>query len=185
VLTNGWQMSGITTFQTGFPVTIGDSSSPSATCDLTFVFYSCWDRPNNVAPIQIYNARDGVFTYAGHTRPNHYFDPNPSFSAAAPFTLGNAGRNYFHGPGVNNFDWALHKVTNLHGEKAQLELRFEFYNLWNHTQFTTTPGGAGSFKGSVSGNFFSSNFGRSTNAYGAFYPNGGPRIIQLGAKIIF
>jgi hypothetical protein len=181
VLTNGWQMSGITTFQTGFPVTIGDSSAPSATCDLSFEFYSCWDRPNNVAPIQIYNPRDGVFTYNGHTRPNHYFNPNPSFSAAAPFTLGNAGRNYFHGPGVNNFDWALHKVTNLHGEKAQLELRFEFFNLWNHTQFTATPGGAGSFHGSVSGNFVSSNFGRST---GASNPNNS-RIIQLGAKIIF
>jgi len=45
-----------------------------------------------------------------------------------------------------------------------LELRFEFYNLWNHTQFTATPGGAGSFNGSVSGNFASSNFGRSTRA---------------------
>ena len=107
--------------------------------------------------------------------------PNPSFSAAAPYTLGNAGRNFFHGPGVNNFDWALHKVTPLHGEKAQLELRFEFFNLWNHTQFTATPGGAGSFNGSVSGNFASSNFDRST---GASNPNNS-RIIQLGAKIIF
>jgi hypothetical protein len=181
VVANGWQMSGITTFQTGFPVTIGDSSVPSATCDATFVFYSCWDRPNTVAPVQIYNPRGGVFTYNGATKPNHYFDPNPSFSAADPFTLGNASRNFFHGPGVNNFDWALHKVTPLHSEKAQLELRFEFFNLFNHTQFTATPGGAGSFHGSVSGNFVSSNFGRSTGASNPF----NSRIIQLGAKIIF
>jgi hypothetical protein len=138
-----------------------------------------------VAPIQVFNARDGVLTYvsptgAGSSRPNHYFNP-ASFSAAAPFTLGNAGRNFFHGPGVNNFDWALHKVTPLHGEKAQLELRFEFFNLWNHTQFTATPGGAGSVFGSTNGNFASSNFGRVT---GASAPNNS-RIIQLGAKIIF
>jgi hypothetical protein len=185
VLTNGWQMSGITTFQSGFPITVGNSSAPSATCDLSFEFYSCWDRPNTVAPIQVFNARDGVLTYisptgAGSSRPNHYFTP-ASFSAAAPFTLGNAGRNFFHGPGVNNFDWALHKVTPLHGEKAQLELRFEFFNLWNHTQFTATPGGAGSVFGSTNGNFASSNFGRVT---GASAPNNS-RIIQLGAKIIF
>ena len=185
VLANGWQMSGITTFQSGFPITVGNSSAPSATCDLSFEFYSCWDRPNTVAPIQVFNARDGVLTYtsptgAGSSRPNHYFNP-ASFSAAAPFTVGNAGRNFFHGPGVNNFDWALHKVTPLHGEKAQLELRFEFFNLWNHTQFTATPGGAGSVFGSTNGNFASSNFGRVT---GASNPNNS-RIIQLGAKIIF
>jgi Carboxypeptidase regulatory-like domain len=180
VLANGWQMSGITTFQTGFPVTIGDSSTPSATCDTSFEYYSCWDRPNTVAPITIYNPREGVVTYQGNTFPNHYFNP-ASFSAAAPFTLGNAGRNFFHGPGINNFDWALHKVTPLHGEKAQLELRFEFYNLFNHTQFTATPGGAGEFQGSTNGNFASSNFGRVT---GASAPNNS-RIIQLGAKIIF
>ena len=121
-----------------------------------------------------------MVTYNSSSRPNHWFDP-ASFSAAAPFTLGNAGRNFFHGPGVNNFDWALHKVTALHGESAKLELRFEFFNLWNHTQFTATPGGASSFRGSVSGDFASSNFGRVT---GARSPSDS-RIIQLGAKIIF
>ena len=49
-LTDGWQISGITTLQTGFPVTVGSSVPASDTCNYSFEFYSCWDRPNTVAP---------------------------------------------------------------------------------------------------------------------------------------
>jgi len=42
---NGWRLSGITTLQTGFPITVADTGFRSLNCD-GFVFYDCWDGPN-------------------------------------------------------------------------------------------------------------------------------------------
>src|SRR5439155_616406 len=81
----------------------------------------------------------------------YYFDPN-SFAPETRGVLGNAGRNYFHGPGINNFTFGLYKDTRI-TETTKLELRFEFFNLFNHTQFT-----------SVGTDINSSTFGRATAA---------------------
>jgi hypothetical protein len=184
VLTNGWNLSGITTFQTGFPVTIGDSTARSETCDLSFEYYSCWDRGNTLSSVATYDIRTSQFNNSlGGTRPprgiqNHYwFNPN-TIGREALGTMGNAGRNFFHGPGINNWDFALRKLTNLHGEKAQLELRFEFFNAWNHAQFNALS----SSGGGVNSNIASANFGRDLSAQP---PGITSRVIQLAAKIIF
>ena len=44
LLVGGWQLSGITTFQTGFPVTLTDSGFTSLICD-AFTYYVCADTP--------------------------------------------------------------------------------------------------------------------------------------------
>ncbi|HEX5081141.1 MAG TPA: hypothetical protein VFY40_03780, partial [Blastocatellia bacterium] len=51
-----------------------------------------------------------------------------------PGELGNTGRNYFTGPGGWNVDMAVLKRTNF-TEKANFELRFEFFNIFNHSTF--------------------------------------------------
>jgi hypothetical protein len=79
-----------------------------------------------------------------------------------------AGRNLLRGPGIYNFDFALFKDTKL-TESTRIELRFEFYNLFNHTQFD--PNG-------IVTNINSSNFGRILAAHD-------PRLIQLAAKFYF
>ena len=91
--------------------------------------------------------------------------PN-SFALENPGVIGNAGRNFFHGPGIANFDWGFYKNTNI-TERTSLQLRFEFFNLFNHAQFL-----------SPSGNVNSSLFGRVTSARA-------PRYIQLAARFIF
>jgi hypothetical protein len=40
----------------------------------------------------------------------------------------------FYGPGMDNFDIALHKMTRF-SETRALELRFETFNTFNHAQF--------------------------------------------------
>ena len=184
VLTGGWNLSGITTFQTGFPVTLGDAAARSYTCYLPLEYYSCWDRPNTLAPVATFDIRTSTANNSlNGTRPpvgvqnNYWFSPN-SFGREVLGTMGNAGRNFFHGPGINNWDFALHKVTPLHGEKASLELRFEFFNLFNHAQFN----GLSSSGGGVNSNSNSRNFGRDLSAQPPFINS---RIIQLAAKIIF
>ncbi|MGH9601866.1 MAG: hypothetical protein ACRD24_05700, partial [Terriglobales bacterium] len=71
--------------------------------------------------------------------------------------------------GLNNFDMLFGKEIHFWpgNENRFIELRFEMYNVFNHTQFSLP-----------SGNIASSNFGRITAAAPG-------RLIQLGAKIYF
>ena len=166
---NGWRITGIDTLQTGLPVVIKDSGFTSLTCD-ALSFYGCWDLPNKVAPVQTFNARNSTFTNnnpAGTGTPlnNYYFNPN-DFAVATLGTIGDAGRNPFHGPGLNNMDIVFAKDTRI-TESTRLELRFEAYNVFNHAQFFNPVG-----------DINASNFGQVVQAHD-------PRLIQLGAKFYF
>jgi hypothetical protein len=94
------------------------------------------DTPDQVARVVIENPRQTG---------GQYFNP----SAFAPSTVGfegDARRRFFHGPGLNNFDFALIKDTHI-TEQFNLQFRAEFFNLFNHAQFLTPGGilGSGSF----------------------------------------
>ena len=91
------------------------------------------------------------------------FSPNPLG------TQGNAARRPFYGPGINNFDMALHKVTKL-TESKSLEFRFETFNTFNHAQFDGN--------GSVDGNINDATFGKVVRA-------APPRISQVALKLFF
>ncbi len=166
----GWRMSGITTYQTGFPLDVVDSGYRSLTC-WAYTWTACWDVPNaKTAPTytdprvsHIVNAVRGGTT----SRDHYWFDPN-TFARAPIGVQGNAGRGLLRGPGIANFDWGFYKDTSL-TEQVKMEWRFEFYNLWNHTMFNTTG---------VSTNANSNNFGRILAARD-------PRLIQLAAKFYF
>src|SRR2546425_482177 len=175
-LTDGWEISGITTFQTGFPVEIYETTFRSLTCD-AFIFYNCWDRPNAVGALQLSDPRTSSFSKGTAKAKDHYwFNPN-AFALEPIGTFGNAGRNAFYGPGINNFDFALYKNVRLAGESKYIQLRFEFYNIFNHTQFQAN-GIISLTSAVVNGNGASSNFGRILTARD-------PRLIQFGAKIYF
>jgi hypothetical protein len=162
-VTDGWQMSGITTFQSGFPLDVVDSSLPSLT-DSSLQFYctpgvACWDVPNVAGPVQYENPRASAT--------NLWFSPS-AFAPAALGTQGNAGRDILRGPGINNFDFALMKDTSL-TENTRIELRFEFFNFLNHTQFD--PIG-------ITTDINSATFGQELSARA-------PRLIQLAGKFYF
>jgi hypothetical protein len=177
---NGWEISGVTTFQTGFPVQIYESTWRELRCD-AFDWTVCPDRPNQVGALKLVNPRTSQFenTVGGRAplpRDHYWFDPN-AFALEDIGTVGNVGRNPFHGPGINNFDFAVYKNIPIIGESKYIQLRFEFYNVFNHTQFNAIA--IQSLASNVvSGNAASSNFGRITSAFD-------PRLIQLAAKIYF
>jgi hypothetical protein len=107
-------------------------------------------------------------THGGTTiQSNYFFNPN-DFTPEVRGVLGDAGRNFFHGPGINNFDLGLYKDTKI-TESTKVELRLEVFNLFNHTQFIDNAVGI---------DINSSFFGRATGAFD-------PRIIQLAAKFYF
>jgi len=170
-LVEGWRLTGITYLQSGFPLDVVDSSFRSLTC-WAYNWTACWDIPDVAGVPQYANPRGSSFTNtvttSGLSANNHYlFNPN-TFVRQAIGAQGNAGRDLLHGPGINDFDWALFKDTQI-TERTRIELRFEFYNLFNHTQFTDN---------SVSTNINSRNFGRILSA-------ADPRLIQLAAKFYF
>jgi hypothetical protein len=161
--TDGWKMSGITTFQSGFPLDVVDSSLPSLT-DSYYQFYctigfGCWDVPNVTGPITYSNPK---------TAPNNQWVSASAFTAAPIGTQGNAGRNILRGPGINNWDFAVMKETHF-TESKYLELRFEFFNFFNHTQFD--PSG-------ISTDINNPTFGQEFAARE-------PRLIQLAGKFYF
>jgi hypothetical protein len=49
-------------------------------------------------------------------------------------TFGSSSRRFFYGPGIDNYDMALRKLTRV-TESASLEFRFETFNTFNHAQF--------------------------------------------------
>jgi hypothetical protein len=70
-------------------------------------------------------------------------------------TIGNAPRRFFYGPGLENFDIALQKVTKV-GESTALQFRLEAFNTFNHAQFFGAS--------TVNGNVSSVNFGQFVDA---------------------
>jgi hypothetical protein len=172
---DGWSVSGITTLQTGFPIIIGDSQLRSLTCD-AFSYYGCWDTPNAVGFPSIYDPRNTTLVNGtlGGTTPASYYYFNPNAFALEPIgQLGNEGRNNFHGPGINNTDINVSKQLRL-DEYRWIELRFEAFNVFNHTQFTTL----GNAPGLNFQDINSAIFGQVLNAAPG-------RLIQLGAKVYF
>ena len=161
-LLSGWKIAGITTLQAGFPVTIADNFGfHSLTC-VIFEGYSCWDVPNQVGSIRTLDPR---------TQPNYWFDPN-AFAVEANGTIGNARRNFFHGPGLNNSDFAIYKDTRFGSDPTKrLEVRLEMFNVANHAQFQST-------RSIPDGNINDGTFGRILSA-------NPPRLVQLGVKYYF
>jgi hypothetical protein len=86
-----------------------------------------------------------------------------------PWTFGNEPRvdASLRQQGVNNFDFAIFKRTNI-TERLGIEFRTEFFNLFNHPQF-----------GPPNGTQTSATFGQVTNTVNL------PRLIQFGLKIAF
>ncbi len=118
-LLSGWQMNGILTVLSGFPVTPLVGSNQSGNGDARNP-----DRPN-LNP-----------NFQGNALPhtvNQWFDPT-AFSLPTAGTWGNAGRGIINGPGMSDFDFSLFKTTSIK-ESETLEFRAEFFNITNVVNF--------------------------------------------------
>jgi hypothetical protein len=145
-LTKGWTLSGVSTLQTGFPIRLSESSVRSLQCNAGITFYGCWDRPDAIAPLKIFSDPRQIQTLANALGASHtghfYFDPS-SFKREAVGTLGNAGRDFFHGPGIDNTDLSFYKDTTIR-ENLKLQLRVDLFNAFNHAQFNNPSGNVSS-----------------------------------------
>jgi len=133
-LEDGWELSGITLFQTGTPFSVinGGSSTGISVLDNAGVangtgagsYPDVIGNPHQAAP------------FGG----NNYQSIGPilanpaAFGAPVGLTFGNAGRNFMNNPSRLNFDVALLKHFKI-TEGSNLEFRAEAFNIFNHTQF--------------------------------------------------
>jgi hypothetical protein len=166
-----WQTAGIATMQTGSPFTVNMPASQTGTSITSFgVPYrpDLVGDPNKAGPVA---ANLGCSAPSQIHTPNDWFNPCAFASPQNPL-LGSEGRNVLIGPGLNNLDFSLLKNIPFRHEGRRLELRFEFFNLFNIPHFDI-PGRT----------FGTSALGvvQSANEYG----NRPPRQIQLGVKYIF
>jgi hypothetical protein len=153
---NGWQMSGIVTYQTGFPIHIlSGNDTELTTSDADFEPVG---QPNITGPVHIFKPTPkNNFTF---------FDPTV-FQDSALGTFGNSSRALCCGPSISQTDISIIKKTPI-SERINTEFRAEFYNVFNHTQFLTPDGNLS----------HSATFGTVANARD-------PRLIQFGLKILF
>jgi len=160
-LVEGWAISGITRLATGLPVTFASFGDNA--------LINVQNNGINGIGIDLPDVMLGNLEINSNPRNGKPYFNTSLFSPNALGTPGNAARRMFYGPGIDNFDMALHKITKF-GESRTLELRFETFNTLNHAQF---------FGGSaVDGNINSSTFGYLTHA-------ASPRISQVAAKFTF
>ncbi len=155
-LMEGWELSGITTFQTGLPFDIFGYRENQHT--------GLSDRGELIGNPAI---------PANHPR-QQTGPPLSAFGLPDYDTASNLGRNRFYGPGINNWNVALMKDQSV-TERVKLQLRFEFYNLFNRVQFSQ-PDNAMSDTGT---------FGTSSSQVGQPDGTTGARQIQFALKLIF
>jgi hypothetical protein len=140
VMLDGWEVSGIETLQSGFPVRI-TSQADNELLDSTFNFEAPGE-PNLVAPFHTQDIRAN----SGLAFNPALFDNNIQ-SAGDPTgvplgTIGNSPRSICCGPGIYNTDMSFNKSTQL-GERLRVEFRADIFNIWNHAQFSVVDGNIG------------------------------------------
>ena len=114
----GWEVSGIFTYQGGFPVTplvSGDNSQTQTYAD----------RPNVVSGVPIF--------VAGNHDPSQWFNA-AAFVVAPLGQYGNAGKGIIRGPHILNLDSALLKNFRF-AERFTFQVRGEVFNIANHPNF--------------------------------------------------
>jgi hypothetical protein len=122
----GWQLSTITTFESGSPTTIFNGYTSSFDYMGDVPFQSC---DGNLAR--------GSRTFLQAFNTTCYTEPAPDPVTGVAVSRGDERRNNLRQPGINNWDMSLGKSIPLFGEGRELQFRAETFNTFNHTQWSS------------------------------------------------
>jgi hypothetical protein len=160
----GWQLSGITTFQTGFPFSYTAS-------DIDGLNTTNFERANYTP---------GCDLHKGLTQRFQRFNAD-CFTQPALGVYGNSARNFLRQPGINNWDMAIAKSFAI-TERAAFKLNIGTFNTFNHAQYAGDVGGLAT-SGSGGNNSIDSGVG---DTYAGYITGANSaRIIQLSGKLVF
>ena len=174
LITDGWQISGVTQAVTGSPFTPGFGVSGAGN--------------QNITGSNTEGARIGVVAgcnpYTGSSDPFKRLNP-ACFFAPAPGSIGlESGLNFLYGPSLMNFDMALQKEFSVK-ERVRFQFRIDAFNVFNHAEFSGYNGtlnfnGYPTSGGVISGSptLTSTALGRNPN--GTFNVTGFGTVTQVG-----
>ena len=157
----GWQVSGVTTIQSGSPVNITLSS------DRANIGITGQQRPDLVGAVPALNCQPnsaGATDVARRQLINCY--DLSAFALPAQFTFGNGSRNMLRGPKFSSTDLSFMKNVPVGGD-VRFQVRVEIFNLFNQVNYNNP----------------NASFGAA--AFGTITGAGAMRQIQLGGKILF
>jgi hypothetical protein len=174
-LVNDWEVSGITQFQSGFPIRLDTEDDTELTNSL---FFLGTEAPSLVAPFQKLDPKK-TYTSLGLNSPGYWFNPNDFATAATPnasnspvpplgsFNNGTQ-RTICCGPGLIDWDFSVHKKIVL-SETKYVQFRAEIFNVFNRTNYSNPDG----------------HFSDGTTEFGKITQAGDPRLLQFALKFFF
>jgi hypothetical protein len=154
----GWQVSGVTTVQSGSPVNVTLST------DRANIGITGQQRPDLIGAVPALNCVADPDPARRRQLMNCY--DATAFALPAQFTFGNAPRNVLRGPKFASTDLSFMKNVPL-GSSVKFQIRAEIFNVFNNVNY-----------GNPGSSFGASSFGRITSA-------GSMRQVQLGVKVLF
>jgi hypothetical protein len=157
----GWQMTGILTFQKGFPFSVLANDQFGLLTTFT-------QRANLVSGC---NPNGGF-----HKSISEWFN-TACFSQPLAGQFGDSGRNIIRGPGINNWDMGIGKDFKF-TERVAFQFRAEAFNLFNHAQYGYDPSTSTSIGAPVGNN-------PNNPGYGTVLAARPGRILQFGGKLTF
>jgi hypothetical protein len=153
----GWELSGVTVAEAGAPREPFYNGP-----DTLGLGGGTVNRPNSSG------SSKGSKTQLAWFKTSVFSAPLAPWNGGTNQGFGSAGKDSIVGPGLFNWNMSLFKSLPLTShEGPRLELRFESFNTFNHTEFN-----------SIDTNMNSPTFGQATNTYD-------PRVMQFGAKFLF
>ncbi len=192
-LKNGWGVDGVANVQDGQPFSFnyqfeGDYSGGG----------EGFDRPDIVGPVQYGSAPFNFINLASFQVPCTFGNTTAISSSgdsncqAGTRHFGDLGRNSLRGPSFKEFNFSVFKDTPI-TERVNLQIRAEFFNIFNHPNFANPE--LPNFAADPAVNGIASD-GRGIGSYALtatgdvgignpFLGGGGPRGIQFAAKITF
>jgi hypothetical protein len=192
-LKNGWGFDGVLNLQDGQPFNFnynfeGDYSGAG----------EGFDRPDVVGPVHYGSVPANYLDLTSFAVPCTFGNTTNDGSSDASNCLtgtrhfGDLGRNSLKGPSFKEFNFSVFKDTQL-TEKVQLQLRAEFFNLFNHPSFANPvlpnfiadPGINGIDSAGRGVGFYALTATGDVGIGNPFLGGGGPRGIQFAAKISF
>lgn len=117
---HNWEIAGISTFASGFPRGIG------------FSYIDGVDRQGGGDAPRVYMVQNPVLG-RGERSFGRWFNTE-AFAMPGRNEFGDAPRDVFRGPGINNWDLTIFKNFPVK-ERTRFQFRWELYNLFNHTQW--------------------------------------------------
>jgi hypothetical protein len=153
---NDWEISGITQFQSGFPIRLNTEDDNEL---INSLFFLGTEAPSLNGPLQKLNPKTTGGFYLNY---NQFSDPPlGSFNNGTQRTL-------CCGPGLIDWDFSVHKKIPL-SETKYFQFRAEIFNVFNRTNYSNPDGG----------------YSDGPTAFGLITSAGDPRLLQFALKFFF